>query len=76
SKEEYVNRVSWNNDLENLALLNLGEAKGAYLSLRDYDELSKKTNANETYSDKVVLKDINSSLNLKENIIKHFGLDA
>lgn len=76
SKEEYVNRVSWNNDLENLALLNLGEAKGAYLSLRDYDELSKKTNANETYSDKVALNDINSSLNLKENIIKHFGLDA
>ncbi|WP_195852534.1 G5 domain-containing protein [Aerococcus sanguinicola] len=76
TKEEYVNRLSWNSDLENLALLNLGEAKDAYFSLRDYEELSKTTNANESYCDRVVLNEINSSLTLKENIVKQFGLDV
>ncbi|MDK6805106.1 G5 domain-containing protein [Aerococcus sp. UMB7834] len=80
TKEEYVNRVSWNSDLENLALLNLAEANGVFRPSEVLDQLSKTTNANEQYSGKVVIAPLDGyyyeSYRLKDVFMKQFGLHS
>ncbi|MDK8503301.1 G5 domain-containing protein [Aerococcus sp. UMB1112A] len=74
TKEEYVNRVSWNSDLENLALLNLAEANQFYWPMYwtlNTSEFSKNTKAKENYSGKITagIRDYSDNYPMVYNVL-------